>query len=82
MSSHNPLPADSRDIDPTPKPNDPSQLHDPVESQFPGAFIHPSKLLTMLKVKFGNDFYIEMRADTYTVWAGSKLSADDIMTCF
>ncbi|KAI1349141.1 hypothetical protein F5Y01DRAFT_290053 [Xylaria sp. FL0043] len=51
-------------------------------TSIPGRCIHPSKLGTMLQARFGNNYSVEMRADNYRISAGSKISYDDIRSCY
>ncbi|KAI0867805.1 hypothetical protein GGS24DRAFT_484442 [Hypoxylon argillaceum] len=57
--------------------------HYPAQvTKVPGRCIHPSKLGNMLKARFGDHYSVEMRADTYHITAGSKITYADIRTCY
>ncbi|KAI0160515.1 hypothetical protein GGR57DRAFT_455609 [Xylariaceae sp. FL1272] len=62
----------------------PSSVHTHgIVTTIPGRYIHPAKLYTMLRIRFGlNGYSVEMRHDTYYVTANSKVSWDDVKRCY
>lgn len=53
-----------------------------IEQSFPSWRIrHPVKLAALLRRKYGGDYTVEMRHNTYTLWAASRLESSEIDSC-
>ncbi|KAI0874741.1 hypothetical protein GGS24DRAFT_458014 [Hypoxylon argillaceum] len=61
--------------------NPPSHNHRFI-TKVPGRLIHPLKLAEMVKIRSNNNYTIEMRNDTYTIYAPFKITWDDIKGCY
>ncbi|KAI0877802.1 hypothetical protein GGS24DRAFT_446033 [Hypoxylon argillaceum] len=48
----------------------------------PGRGIHPSKLVNILQTRFGDNYTLQMRDDTYKIFAKSKISDTEIQQCY
>ncbi|KAI0436303.1 hypothetical protein F4803DRAFT_542716 [Xylaria telfairii] len=53
-----------------------------VITHVPGRCIHPSKLVNMLKTRFGDNYTLEMRDDNYKISARSKITRAEIEQCY
>lgn len=47
----------------------------------PGQFINTVKLRQLLEAMFGRDYKVELREDTFSVFAGRALSEEEIINC-
>lgn len=48
----------------------------------PGHFINIVKLRELLEAMFGRDYKVELREDTFSVFAGRALSEEEIINCW
>ncbi|KAI1189783.1 hypothetical protein F5B17DRAFT_390047 [Nemania serpens] len=53
-----------------------------ITTNVPGRCIHPAKLVDLLKSRFGDNYTLEMRDDTYKITARSKITRAEIERCY